>query len=86
MKSLLCLLVRGYQRFLSPVLHFISGPMAGCRFQPTCSEYFLQAVMRHGALKGSWLGIKRIARCQPWGGHGLDPVPGCEPHPASCQH
>jgi hypothetical protein len=60
--------------------------MAGCRFQPTCSEYFLQAVRYHGALKGSWLGLKRIARCQPWGGQGFDPVPGCEPHPTSCSH
>ena len=83
MKAIVRLLIRGYQRFLSPVLHFISGPGSGCRFQPSCSEYFLQAVMHHGVLKGGWLGIKRIARCQPWGGQGFDPVPGCEPHPPS---
>ena len=86
MKAIIRLLIRGYQRFLSPVLHFLGGPGSGCRYQPTCSEYFLQAVMHHGVLKGGWLGIKRIARCQPWGGSGFDPVPGCEPHhPSSLQ-
>ena len=87
MKWIIRLLIRGYQRFLSPALHFIGGPGSGCRYQPTCSEYFLQAVMRHGVIKGGWLGIKRIARCQPWGGHGYDPVPGCDnsSHPTA-QH
>ena len=85
MKWIIRLLIRGYQRFLSPVLHFIGGPGSGCRYQPTCSEYFLQAVMHHGVLKGSWLGIKRIARCQPWGSHGFDPVPGCEPAQPTAQ-
>jgi putative membrane protein insertion efficiency factor len=86
MKWIICLLIRSYQRFLSPVLHFIGGPGSGCRYQPTCSEYFLQAVVHHGVLKGGWLGIKRIARCQPWGGHGFDPVPGCESAQSSSQH
>jgi len=76
MKALVRLLIRGYQLFLSPVIHFIGGPGAGCRFRPTCSEYFLQAVEHHGALKGGWLGVCRLARCQPWGGSGYDPVPG----------
>jgi putative membrane protein insertion efficiency factor len=75
MKWLVRLLIRFYQRFLSPALHFIAGPGAGCRFHPTCSEFFLEAVETHGALRGGWLGIKRIARCNPWGGHGHDPVP-----------
>ncbi len=46
-----------------------------CRYLPTCSEYGLEAVQSHGALKGGWLTIKRISRCHPWGGHGHDPVP-----------
>lgn len=67
--------VRGYQRFLSPVLRALGGPLAGCRYQPTCSHYFLQAIESHGPWKGSWLGLRRIFRCHPWGGHGYDPVP-----------
>ncbi|HWB60653.1 MAG TPA: membrane protein insertion efficiency factor YidD [Chthoniobacteraceae bacterium] len=81
------LAIRFYQIFLSPVLHALSGPAGGCRFEPTCSQYFLEAVERHGNLRGSWLGIKRICRCHPWGGEGHDPVP--EPrtgkeHTAAC--
>jgi uncharacterized protein len=78
MKLLIRIAIRGYQRFLSPVIHCIGGPGSGCRYQPTCSDYFLQAVMHHGSFKGSWLGTKRICRCHPWGGEGYDPVPGCE--------
>lgn len=79
MKALVRLLIRFYQRFLSPFIHFIGGPGSGCRFHPTCSEYFLQAVERHGFLRGSWLGVRRICRCHPWGGQGDDPVPPCRP-------
>jgi putative membrane protein insertion efficiency factor len=75
MKTLLRWLVRGYQIFLRPVLVWVAGPHAGCRFQPSCSNYFLLAVDRHGAWRGSWLGIRRILRCHPWGGSGYDPVP-----------
>ena len=46
-----------------------------CRFRPSCSEYALQALAAHGGLKGGWLAARRIARCNPWGGHGWDPVP-----------
>ncbi len=46
-----------------------------CRFTPSCSEYTLQAVEKFGLIKGSWIGLKRIARCHPWGGSGHDPVP-----------
>jgi hypothetical protein len=68
-------LIRAYQWTLSPLLSWLGGPSIGCRFYPTCSAYFLEAVERHGALHGSWLGLKRLARCQPWGGQGEDPVP-----------
>ena len=68
-KTLMIGLVRCYQRFLSPLLPNV------CRYRPTCSEYFIEALMMHGVIKGSWLGIKRILRCHPWGGSGYDPVP-----------
>lgn len=69
MKQLLMALIRGYQRFISPYTRPV------CRFQPTCSCYALEAIQRFGALKGTWLAVKRLSRCNPWGGHGYDPVP-----------
>ncbi|MDE0569583.1 MAG: membrane protein insertion efficiency factor YidD [Verrucomicrobiales bacterium] len=75
MKHIIKLLIRFYQILISPLIHLIGGPNSGCRFDPTCSEYFLQAVQSYGAFRGSILGIKRILRCGPWGGHGHDPVP-----------
>lgn len=65
--------VRLYQRFLSPVLG------KNCRFIPTCSEYMIEAIRIHGPLRGVWLGIRRIARCNPFGGWGYDPVPQKKP-------
>ncbi len=62
-------LVRGYQMSLSPLLG------SNCRYQPTCSHYMLGALRTWGPVKGTWIGIKRIGRCHPWGGSGYDPVP-----------
>lgn len=67
--------VRIYQKFLNPALKAFTGGHSFCRFKPTCSNYFLEAVKIHGPYRGSWLGICRIFRCHPWGGSGYDPVP-----------
>jgi hypothetical protein len=75
MRTLIRIFIRAYQVTLSPVLVALGGPGSGCRFHPTCSEYVLQAVDSHGAVRGIFLGLKRIARCHPWGGSGEDPVP-----------
>lgn len=69
MKKLVLLLIRFYQKFISPLLP------PTCRFYPSCSEYTYQAIARYGLLKGGWLGIKRISRCHPWNPGGYDPVP-----------
>lgn len=53
-----------------------AGRLSPCRFVPSCSEYAIEAVTCHGALKGAWLSVRRIARCNPLGGRGFDPVPG----------
>ncbi|WP_074587687.1 membrane protein insertion efficiency factor YidD [Pedobacter antarcticus] len=63
------LLIRLYQVLLSPLLG------ASCRFTPTCSQYGIEAIKKHGPFKGGWLTLKRIGRCHPWGSHGHDPVP-----------
>ncbi|MBA2431388.1 MAG: membrane protein insertion efficiency factor YidD [Chthoniobacterales bacterium] len=75
MRLMVRFLIRAYQLTISPILSFLAGPGNGCRFQPTCSHYFLEAVESHGVLRGSWLGLRRLGRCQPWGGQGFDPVP-----------
>ena len=67
---ILALPVKAYRAVLSPLLR------SSCRYYPTCSDYALQALARHGALKGFWLALGRFSRCHPWGGSGLDPVPG----------
>lgn len=52
-----------------------AGRPSPCRFDPTCSTYALEALETHGAVRGSWLTLRRLSRCHPWGGHGWDPVP-----------
>ena len=65
----LILLVRLYQLLISPLLG------QRCRFHPTCSQYAIEALQRHGALRGTWLAMRRIVRCHPWNPGGVDPVP-----------
>lgn len=69
MRLIFIKLIRGYQYLISP----LSPPC--CRFVPSCSQYAVDAVTRYGVFKGSWLSIKRILRCNPWGSGGYDPVP-----------
>ena len=69
MSKVIILLILFYRKVISPLL----GPR--CRYWPSCSKYTLEAVQKYGAAKGTWLGLKRIGRCHPWGGHGYDPVP-----------
>ena len=68
-------LIRVYQIVLSPMLSVLDTLGGGCRYEPTCSRYCMQALAEHGTLRGLWLGTKRLARCAPWGGMGFDPVP-----------
>ncbi|HPE40422.1 MAG TPA: membrane protein insertion efficiency factor YidD [Bacteroidales bacterium] len=63
------LVIKIYQIFLSPLMG------RSCRFTPTCSSYGIEAIQKHGPVKGGWLTLKRIIRCNPWGGSGYDPVP-----------
>lgn len=67
-------IIKFYQRYLSPMLG------QNCRFQPTCSQYALEALKIHGTYRGSFLALKRIIRCHPWGGSGIDNVPGESKH------
>ncbi len=69
MKRILLALIAGYRLLVSPFLG------ANCRFFPTCSAYCAEAIETHGALKGTWLGMRRILRCHPWHPGGFDPVP-----------
>jgi putative membrane protein insertion efficiency factor len=68
--------IRFYRWMLSPAKTALLGPAGRCRFEPSCSAYALEAVEVHGAARGSWLALKRLCRCHPWGAFGPDPVPG----------
>ena len=68
-RAALMALVRFYRAAISP------WTPAACRYDPTCSAYMLEALETHGAVRGTWIGVKRIMRCHPWGGSGYDPVP-----------
>ncbi len=68
-KRFFIFLIKMYQKMISPWLG------ANCRYTPTCSQYAIEALKKHGVLKGGWLALKRIGSCNPWGGHGYDPVP-----------
>jgi len=70
MKLLILKLIKLYQKYLSPLL----GP--NCRFHPTCSEYAFLAIDKYGIFRGGFLAIKRILKCNPWGGSGVDNLPG----------
>lgn len=69
MKKIFILLIRFYQKFISPLFP------AKCRYYPTCSQYTLEAIQEYGVIKGTYLGIKRILRCHPFHKGGYDPVP-----------
>ena len=69
MSRIVLALIRFYQPAISPWLP------PRCRYQPTCSQYAIEAVQKHGAFKGGWLALRRIGRCHPWGSSGYDPVP-----------
>ncbi|APZ44770.1 membrane protein insertion efficiency factor YidD [Acidihalobacter ferrooxydans] len=69
MRSLLIVLIKGYRLFISPYM------APHCRYEPSCSAYAVEALQRHGALRGGWLALKRVSRCHPWHEGGYDPVP-----------
>ena len=69
LRKIYILPIRLYQWLISPLLGSV------CRFTPSCSHYTVEAIEEWGIFKGTWLGLKRISRCHPWGGHGYDPIP-----------
>lgn len=73
LKKIFIFPVKIYKWFISPILTSVFGP--SCRYEPSCSTYMIQAIEEWGPIRGTYLGLKRIARCNPWGGHGHDPVP-----------
>lgn len=78
MRRVMLFLINIYRWFLSPLLG------SNCRYYPSCSHFAQDAIKAHGALQGSWLAAKRIARCHPWADGGYDPVPGKDEQAANC--
>ena len=74
LNALLRGLIRAYQLLVAPLLP------PSCRYVPSCSQYAAQAIAEHGSLRGSWLALRRLLRCHPWGGSGYDPVPPAHAH------
>lgn len=74
LQHILLALLRFYRWAISPLLTMLAGGTI-CRFEPSCSQYAMEAVKSHGAIQGSWFTLKRLTRCHPWGGCGHDPVP-----------
>lgn len=77
MKQLAIFLIKTYQRlpiFDNPISHTLLGPSSVCRYSPRCSDYAIDAMQKYGILKGSWMALKRIARCNPYAKGGFDPV------------
>ncbi len=71
MKKFFVLLLRGYQKFISPIFKNLG---VNCKFYPSCSEYMLQAIQKYGVIKGCFLGVKRLLRCHPFAKGGYDPL------------
>ena len=79
-QHILIFAVRVYRVTFSPAKTFLFGPLGKCRFEPSCSHYALESLQKHGAIRGSWLAVRRVCRCHPWGSCGCDPVPNAKFH------
>ncbi len=81
-QTVICVL-KLYRWVISPAKTAIFGPLARCRFVPSCSEYCIEAVRAHGVIRGGWLTLRRLCRCHPFGGCGYDPVPDAKSNPSA---